>query len=412
MVASELEPIHQRAQRRNARRWALLGTVAGVVAVCAVAVMNTRSNTANLVDKPNELYMDSMKVANKILSAQKFKRANEVERKDVVKSILADGHEHKSGKKVVSKVASIVANNHLSYHQRMEAMKKLLDEQTDAIKQKPLHRVDEPKHAAKKVHSRGRTGHRSKAQVADDNKKAMSEGAKLLAKKVAKSKDEHGHYLHATSKHDKKVHEESEHEAADPAKAAAWMKKQLGEVHSSKKVDKAHVKPVKKESKAKTSKVAKATAALKEGEKLLHETVKHKLSIKHKLHMSRKDEAIKKESEKEAASPKDAHKWISKQLAAHKDKAHVKKLAAAKKSKHAASSHETKSQKLIKWAEAHGMPKKLAENPKDKQKVKDIIARMKADLMVEKIKAQFKHDDDSVGDVIHSADPAAATTGI
>ena len=53
MVASELEPIHQRAQRRNARRWALLGTVAGVVAVCAVAVMNTRSNTANLVDKPN-----------------------------------------------------------------------------------------------------------------------------------------------------------------------------------------------------------------------------------------------------------------------------------------------------------------------------------------------------------------------
>lgn len=63
-------------------------------------------------------------------------------------------------------------------------------------------------------------------------------------------------------------------------------------------------------------------------------------------------------------------------------------------------------------AERHGMPKKLAENPKDKQKVKDIIARMKADLMVEKIKAQFKHDDDSVGGIIHSADPAAATKGI
>lgn len=63
-------------------------------------------------------------------------------------------------------------------------------------------------------------------------------------------------------------------------------------------------------------------------------------------------------------------------------------------------------------AEAHGMPKKLAENPKDKQKVKDIIARMKADLMVEKIKAEFKHDDDSVGGIIHSADPSASTSGI
>jgi hypothetical protein len=56
------------------------------------------------------------------------------------------------------------------------------------------------------------------------------------------------------------------------------------------------------------------------------------------------------------------------------------------------------------------MPKKLAENPKDKQKVKDIIARMKADLMVEKIKAQFKHDDSQVGGIIHASDPSAASS--
>jgi len=52
------------------------------------------------------------------------------------------------------------------------------------------------------------------------------------------------------------------------------------------------------------------------------------------------------------------------------------------------------------------------DNPKDKQKVKDIIARMKSDAMVEKIQAQFKHDDESVGDVIHSADPSADSHGI
>jgi len=400
---------HHRRRDAERRRWTMLvGAMAGLVAVCAVAVITTRSNTANLVDRPNELYMDSMKVANKILSAQKFKKADAAERKQVVKSILASGHEHKSGKKVVSKVATIVANTHLSYHQRMEAMKKLLDDQTDAIKQKPLHRVDEPKHAAKKVHSRGRSAHTSKAQKeADDNKKAIAEGAKLLAKKEAKEKHHgvHGHYLHSSSSHDKKVHEESKHTAADPAKANAWMKKQLGEKVSSEKTHRSHAKAA---AKAENKESAKAAKALKEGEKLVHETVKRRLEIKHKLHMSAKDEAIKKASEKTAADPKKAHKWISKELAAKKDKAHVKQLASHKK----ASSHETKSQKLVEWAERHGMPKKLAENPKDKQKVKDIIARMKADLMVEKIKAQFKHDDDSVGGIIHSADPAAAAKGV
>jgi len=80
---------------------------------------------------------------------------------------------------------------------------------------------------------------------------------------------------------------------------------------------------------------------------------------------------------------------ISKEASTKAKKAAVKTIAAHKKA--AGGSHESKQQKLVKWAEAHGMPKKLAENPKDKQKVKDIIARMKADLMVEKIKAQFKH---------------------
>ena len=77
--------------------------------------------------------------------------------------------------------------------------------------------------------------------------------------------------------------------------------------------------------------------------------VKRRLEIKHRLHMSAKDEAIKKASEKTAADPKKAHKWISKELAAKKDKAHVKKLASHKKAADKASSHETKSQKLVKW---------------------------------------------------------------
>merc|ERR1711966_359565 len=88
---------HHRRRDAERRRWTMLvGAMAGLVSVCAVAVITTRSNTANLVDRPNELYMDSMKVANKILSAQKFKKADAAERKQVVKSILASGHEHKS----------------------------------------------------------------------------------------------------------------------------------------------------------------------------------------------------------------------------------------------------------------------------------------------------------------------------
>ena len=63
-----------------------LVAVAGVAVLCAVAVIATRSPTANLVDRPQELMMDSMTVAGKIVRAQKYKKANEAERKRVVKS--------------------------------------------------------------------------------------------------------------------------------------------------------------------------------------------------------------------------------------------------------------------------------------------------------------------------------------
>ena len=56
----------------------------------------------------------------------------------------------------------------------------------------------------------------------------------------------------------------------------------------------------------------------------------------------------------------------------------------------------TEKVKLIKWAERHGLPKSLANNPKDRSKVKHIIARMKADLVVERLQAQMKKDDSTV----------------
>lgn len=358
-----------------------LVAVAGVAVLCAVAVIATRSPTANLVDRPQELMMDSMTVAGKIVRAQKYKKANEAERKRVVKSILGVDHEHSSGKKVVSKVASIVANNHLSYHQRMEAMKKLLNAQTDTLKQKPLHRTDEPSHARGKAEHRGRwRGHKSAAQVAQDNKRAMAEGAKLIAKTAAKKAGNHEHTLRSALGH--------QHKGA-----------------------------------AQTSNDNRR--AIKAGEKLIQEQRHKKHNMRHTLHMSAKDETIKKVSEHTAANPTAENKIMHAQVeASAKAKAIVKKLAgdkaqaALKKPEgnkapghKAEAKPESKSQKLIKWAEKHGLPKKLAENPADKQKVKDIIARMKADLVVERIKKEFEHDDQSVGHIIKSADPSAATTG-
>ena len=360
-----------------------LVAVAGVAVLCAVAVIATRSPTANLVDRPQELMMDSMTVAGKIVRAQKYKKANEAERKRVVKSILGGNHEHSSGKKIVSKVASIVANNHLSYHQRMEAMKKLLNAQTDTLKQKPLHRTDEPSHAHGKVEHRGRwSGHKSAAQIAQDNKKAMAEGAKLIAQTAAKKAGNHEHTLRSALGH--------KHKGA-----------------------------------AQTSDDNRR--AIKAGEKLMQEERHKKHNMRHTLHMSAKDEAIKKVSEHTAANPTAENKIMHAQVeASAKAKAIVKKLAGDKaaalkkpeskkalghKAEAKPESAESKSQKLIKWAEKHGLPKKLAENPADKQKVKDIIARMKADLVVERIKKEFQHDDQSVGHIIKSADPSAATTG-
>ena len=53
MVSSEAEPIAGAAHRRNARRYAVLGAVAGVVAICAVVIMSTHTADTNLVAKPN-----------------------------------------------------------------------------------------------------------------------------------------------------------------------------------------------------------------------------------------------------------------------------------------------------------------------------------------------------------------------
>jgi len=54
------------------------------------------------------------------------------------------------------------------------------------------------------------------------------------------------------------------------------------------------------------------------------------------------------------------------------------------------------------------MPTSLAKNPADKAKVKSIIARMKADLVVERLQSQMKKDSSSVSDIMHMSDPSAA----
>ena len=52
MVECGRETIVDSSRRRDAQRYALLGAVAGLVAVCAVAVIATRTSSTNLVDKP------------------------------------------------------------------------------------------------------------------------------------------------------------------------------------------------------------------------------------------------------------------------------------------------------------------------------------------------------------------------
>ncbi|EKX52632.1 hypothetical protein GUITHDRAFT_161241 [Guillardia theta CCMP2712] len=235
------------------------GIACSVILFVAVAYYAPRQ--LNLTEeKPDELLTDSVSIANKILKDSKFKHASRSEKEKTVQSLLAKGSEHASGKKVVSKVAKIVANNHLTYHQRMMAMKRLLDMHTDSLQ---------------------------------------------------------------SSKH---PHAALSHKAAAP--------------HP------------------------------------------HKVVAHHAQASKEKQHAIKK-------------------VVHHATASHAA-------DKPTASDKVSKFAKLVKWAEAHGLPKKLANNPKDRKKVKDIIARMKADAMVESIQKQFKSDDANVEDIVHGADSSAA----
>lgn len=384
---------------RRSAAFKYAGVAVGLVAVCAVASMMYTSTSS-----PNELLTDSVTVANKILAAQRFKKANGEERASFVKDALTKNTEHKSGKAVIGKIAGIVAKKNMSYHERMEAMKKLLDSQTDSIKDKSIHHLlHAPAHASAKKHARGRDA----KEEAKDNQKAIKDAGKLIVTAAKKSKD--SKTLHAT-KHDKQVHEETEKTAADPKKEADWMKDQLSKGKQVKKEQKGAKEEKQSASQEAEKSKAASDKALEEGVKLMKKLQTKKHDLHSSLKMSAKDEAERKESEKKQLKPADEAKWLKSQLHSAK-KAAVQKLAlkkaTAKHSKNR-SSPESKQQKLIKWAEAHGLPKKLVDNPKDKQKVKDIIARMKADAEVERIKDQMKHDDSMVSGVVHSADPSAA----
>ncbi|EKX48448.1 hypothetical protein GUITHDRAFT_162366 [Guillardia theta CCMP2712] len=75
----------------------------------------------------------------------------------------------------------------------------------------------------------------------------------------------------------------------------------------------------------------------------------------------------------------------------------------------AAKSHPlTRFERLVQWAEAHGLPKKLADNPADKDKVRRIIARMKADEVVEQMKHKFSHYEKMVSNVVKTAEDDSA----
>eukprot|EP00960_Hanusia_phi_P076248 768536-Hanusia_phi.AAC.8 len=264
-------------KKRSSPSVQVVGIACSVILFVAVAYYAPRQ--LNLTEeKPDELLTDSVSIANKILKDSKFKHASRSEREKTVQSLLTKGSEHASGKKVVSKVAKIVANNHLTYHQRMMAMKRLLDLHTDSLQS---------------------------------------------------SKHPHAAHPHQAT------HKVSTSPKAAPHKA-------------------------------------------EEG--------------KHKQH------AIKKIVHHTAASHTTGRSCSMISI--------VVKLCFADNA--SANDKVTKFAKLVKWAEAHGLPKKLANNPKDRKKVKDIIARMKADAMVEQIQKQFKSDDANVEDIVHGADASAA----
>ena len=147
----------------------------GLLVVCAV-VATVRHGGVALREQPSELLDDAVHVADKELSTQRFHKANAEQREASVSHLLAGSHEHKSGKDMVGKIATIVADSKESYSQRMAAMKRLLDSQTDSIKGVAPH------HAVTKKVARGRK------QENADNVKAIKEAQKVLVQTVLHKK--------------------------------------------------------------------------------------------------------------------------------------------------------------------------------------------------------------------------------
>jgi len=156
-----------RPEPNSYRRLAI--AAACLMALCVAAVTVRHAGGVALREQPSELLDDAVHVADKILSTQRFHKADAAQREDKVKKLLGVNHEHKSGKAMVGKIASIVADSKESYTQRMAAMKRLLDSQTDEIKGGST-----PHHAAVKKASRGRK------DVAADNAKAIKDAQKVL----------------------------------------------------------------------------------------------------------------------------------------------------------------------------------------------------------------------------------------
>jgi len=325
------EASERKAAEPKGANYARLGLIAAAsLGVCAMA----------LVSMPEQrgvelLKGDAESVAGKVLASQHFHKANHDEKVEAVTHVLKS--KSAEGKSIISKIAKVAADKHESYHERMAAMKKLLDGETDNLKSKPLKMPSETADKPKSVE--GKSSHRGRAEEAADNAKAIADGEKLMHHvQKASGKSSGGHKLEM-SKKDKEIKEQSEKSSADPKTMDMWMKDQA----------------------------AKTTA--------------------HKKH------ALKKAAEAKIASNKAA-----------KEAKEATKEANSANPPAAGSSYS----KLVAWAEAHGLPKKLADNPADSQKVHDIIARMKADAEVEKIKAQMHADDAKVGEVVHGADPGAA----
>mmetsp|Transcript_3624 Transcript_3624/g.12868 ORF Transcript_3624/g.12868 Transcript_3624/m.12868 type:complete len:184 (-) Transcript_3624:717-1268(-) len=116
----------------------------------------------------------------------------------------------------------------------------------------------------------------------------------------------------------------------------------------------------------------------------------------------RKEEAEGQEQVKEQAASDGSSTTQLAENNQHKIKHKAQHATAAK-------SHPlTRFERLVQWAEAHGLPKKLADNPADKDKVRRIIARMKADEVVEQMKHKFSHYEKMVSNVVKTAEDDSA----